>query len=210
MKIRFLFLIFLSLSFLTIVVAQEQKMSANEVSKFQDVMRKTVQIKTLIADFVQYKKVGYVKKELVSSGKFYVKNPDKLAWFYTSPTAYTMVFNNKKMTIEEKGKKKAMDLSRNRQFEKISQAIQGSMSGAIYEDAEFSASYFRTTKQYILKLDPLPKELKKSIKQLVLHFDKSTNQVSEVRLMDNSNGSTRFVFTNHKVNSTLADSVFDL
>ncbi|ERJ58479.1 outer membrane lipoprotein carrier protein LolA [Sphingobacterium paucimobilis] len=209
MKINFLLSFFLAF-YVSFGVAQEQKMSASEISSFQNLMRKTAQIKTLTADFVQYKKVGYVKNELISSGKFYVKNPDKLAWFYSSPTAYTMVFNDKKMMIEEKGKKKIMDMGRSKQFEKISQAIQANMNGGTYQGTEFSPSYFQSNKLYILKLDPIAKEVKKAMKQLVVSFDKSTYQVAEVMLLDNSNGSTRFVFTNHKINTTLAESIFDL
>ncbi|MFD2553863.1 LolA family protein [Sphingobacterium tabacisoli] len=209
MKNKFL-LSFLLAFCVTVGTAQEQKMSTTEISTFQSVMGKASQVKTLTADFVQYKKVGYVKNELVSSGKFYVKNPDKLAWFYNSPTAYTMVFNNKKMMIEEKGKKKTMDIGRSKQFEKISQAIQSNMNGGTYQGTEFSPSYFQTNKLYILKLNPIAKEVKKAMKQLVVSFDKTTYQVVEVMLLDNSNGSTRFVFTNQKINAALADSVFDL
>jgi len=209
MKNNFL-LSFLLAFCVTFGTAQEQKMSTTEISTFQSVMGKASQVKTLTADFVQYKKVGYVKNELVSSGKFYVKNPDKLAWFYNSPTAYTMVFNNKKMMIEEKGKKKTMDIGRSKQFEKISQAIQSSMNGGPCQGTEFSPSYFQTNKLYILKLNPIAKEVKKAMKQLVVSFDKTTYQVVEVMLLDNSNGSTRFVFTNQKINAALADSVFDL
>ena len=209
MKNNFL-LSFLLTFCVTVGIAQEQKMSSAEISTFQNGMGKVSQIKTLTADFIQYKRVGYVKNELVSSGKFYVKNPDKLAWFYSSPTAYTMVFNNKKMMIEEKGKKKTMDVGRSKQFEKISQAIQSNMNGGTYQGTEFSPSYFQTNKLYILKLNPLAKEVKKAMKQLVVGFDKTTYQVVEVMLLDNSNGSTRFVFTNQKINGTLADSIFDL
>lgn len=209
MKNNFL-LSFLLAFCVTVGTAQEQKMSTTEISTFKSVMGKASQVKTLTADFVQYKKVGYVKNELVSSGKFYVKNPDKLAWFYNSPTAYTMVFNNKKMMIEEKGKKKTMDIGRSKQFEKISQAIQSNMNGGTYQGTEFSPSYFQTNKLYILKLNPIAKEVKKAMKQLVVSFDKTTYQVVEVMLLDNSNGSTRFVFTNQKINAALADSVFDL
>lgn len=208
MKINFL-LSFFWIICVSLSIAQEQKMSATEISTFQDLMRKSTQIKTLTADFVQYKKVGYVKNELVSSGKFYVKNPDKLAWFYSSPSAYTMIFKDKKMIIEEKGKKKTMDLGRSKQFEKISQAIQANMNGSTYQGTEFSPSYFQNNKQYILKLDPIAKDVRKAMKQLIVSFDKSTYQVSEVTLLDNSNGSTRFVFTNQKINTALADSIFN-
>lgn len=210
MKIRILLFTFVFPFFLSLAIAQEQKMSATEITAFQNVMRKTTQLKTLTADFVQYKKVSYMKNELVSSGKFYVKNPNRLAWYYSAPVPYTMIFNNKKMTIVEKGKKKTMDLGRSKQFEKINQAIQANMSGAIYQDVDFSPSYYQTSKQYILKLDPVTKDIKKSMKQLVLYVDKANQQVAEVKLIDNSDGLTRFVFSNQKVNATLADDVFEI
>jgi outer membrane lipoprotein-sorting protein len=195
---------------MSIGFAQEQKMSVSDIANFQSAMRKSVQLKTLTADFTQYKKVSYVKNELVSSGKFYVKNPDRLAWIYRNPVSSALIFKDKKITIEEKGSKKTMDVSRSKQFEKISQAIQSNMNGEIYQGTEFSLSYFHTNKQYILKLDPLAKDVKKAMKQLVLYFDKSSHQVSEVKLLDNSNGFTRFVFSNHKLNEAIADAVFEL
>lgn len=200
----------LLLLFVSTTIAQEQPMSTKETTAFQQVMSKATQIKTLTADFTQYKKVSYVKNELVSSGKFYIKNPDRIAWYYSSPATYTMIFKDKKISIEEKGKKKTMDMSRSKQFEKISQAIQSNMNGGTYNGNEFTPSYFQTNKHYILKLDPVAKDVKKAMKQLVLYFDKSSNQVSELKLIDNSKGFTRYVFSNQKVNGTLADSVFDL
>lgn len=210
MKIRFLLFSFLFFCFLLKGFAQEQKMTSAEVTSFQKAMTNATQVKTLTADFTQYKKVNYVKNELVSSGKFYVKNPDKLAWFYKSPAPYTMIFKDKKMFLEERGKKKTMDLSRNKQFEKISQAIQLNMSGSAYKDTEFSPSYYQTAKHYILKLDPIAKDVKKSMKQLVLFFDKTNQLVSEIKLIDNANSVTRYVFTNQRINGALADSIFDL
>lgn len=210
MRIRFLLFSFLFFCFLSTGFAQERKMSPAEVASFQKLMAHATQVKTLTADFTQYKKLGYVKKELVSSGKFYVKNPDKLAWFYKNPTPYTLIFKDKKMFLEEKGKKKTMDLSRNEQFEKISRAIQLNMGGSAYKDSEFAPSYYQTSKHYILKLDPTTKDVKKSIKQLLLFFDKSNQLISEITLIDNANGVTRYVFTNQKVNGAVADALFDL
>jgi len=195
---------------MSIGFAQEQKMSASDIANFRSVMRKSVQLKTLTAEFTQYKKVSYVKKELISSGTFYVKNPDRLAWVYRNPISSAMIFKGKKIVIKEKGSKKTMDMSRSKQFEKISQAIQSNMNGGTPLGTEFSSSYFQTSKQYILKLDPVAKDVKKAMKQLILCFDKSSYQVSEVTLLDNSKGFTRFVFSNHNVNGAISDSVFEL
>lgn len=188
--------------------AQEQKMTVSEINIFKSNLYAGSKLKTLAADFTQYKKVGFVKKEMKSSGKFYVKNPDRLAWIYSSPMNYRMIFKDKKVFINDQGKTKNMNLSGNKQFEKISQAIQSNMGGNAYDGKDFVSTYYKTATQNILKLDPLGKEVKKSMKQIVLYFDKGTHLIAEVKLIDASNGYTRFILTNQKVNTTLTDSVF--
>ncbi|MFZ4862187.1 LolA family protein [Sphingobacterium sp. Mn56C] len=192
------------------VQAQEKVMSASEVSLFQKALNNAVKVKTLTADFTQYKKVGYVKNELVSTGTFYVKNPDKLAWYYESPVTYSMVFNAKKMSIQEKGKTKTMDVSRSKQFENISLAIQGNIAGAVSDNNSFKTTYFQTDRQYILKLDPQDKASKKTMKQLVLCLDKVNHQVAEIKIIDANDGYTRFVLSNQKVNVPIEDRIFVL
>lgn len=194
----------------TTISAQEIKLTNAEVAKFKSGLSKSGRLKTVEADFVQYKKVGQVKKEMTSSGKFYVKNPDKLAWKYSAPMKYSMIFKDKKVYIDNKGKKQSMDLSRNKQFEKISEAIQSSTASAGYSSKEFTSTYYQEGSAYILKLDPLTKDLKKAMKQIVLYFDKSNYQLEELKLIESNKGYTRFVLSNQKVNTNLSDSVFDL
>jgi len=191
------------------VQAQESKMSESEVTKFKAAMAKAEKISTLSADFTQYKKVGYVKNELKSSGRFYIKNPDRLAWVYTSPLQYSMIFKDKKIYINDRGKKKSMDLSRNKQFEKISQAIHTNISGGSYQDSGFTPSYYKSPTHYLLKLSPVGKDVGKTMKQIILHFDKANYQVSEIELLEASGGYTRFVMTNQKLNAPLDDAVFN-
>lgn len=208
MNVRHLFTILLFNFILFFAQAQEQKMSATEINAFKKVLTNNKNVKTITADFSQYKKVGYVKSEIASSGKFYIQHPNKMAWVYTQPISSAMIFNNNKLILTEKGKTKKMDLGRSKQFEKISEAIQANVNGSVYEGTDFTASYYQTSKSYILKLDPISKETKKAMKQLTVTFDKATSQVAELKIIDPSNGYTRFVMSNHQLNSPLDSKIF--
>ncbi len=191
------------------VQGQEMKMSNEDIASFKKSLAKREKMNTLSADFTQYKKIGYVKKDMVSSGRFYIKSPDRLAWIYTAPLKYSMVFKDKKIYINDRGKKKSMDLSRSKQFEKISQAIHANVGGGTYQGNEFSPSYYQSSSYYILKLEPIGKELKKAMKQIVLYYDKVNYQIAELQLIEPSDGYTRFVLRNQKLNVALDDAVFE-
>lgn len=201
-------LVFIYIGLCSSLLAQEQKMSTAEVERFKKELSLHSDIQTLAADFKQYKKVGYVKDEILSSGKFYLKYPNKLAWLYSYPTSYTMIFNDKKISIIENGKTKTANIGRSKQFEKISQAIQANVGEGKFESNDFSASYFQTPKTFVVKLDPIGKDLQKNIKQIVLILDKSTYRLQEINILEPSEGYTRFILTNHKVNIVIEDKLF--
>lgn len=188
--------------------AQESKMSNAEIEKFKAQLAQVDKINTLEAEFTQHKKVGYVKDEAISTGKFYVDNPNRLAWHYDAPMDYSMVFKDKKIFINNKGKKRNMDLSRNKQFERISQAIQANMNTGDYKNSEMTPSYFQNATHYILKLDPVGRNAKRALQQLVLYFDKKNYKMNEFLLVEGDNAYTRFVLRNQKINQGLSDTVF--
>lgn len=194
----------------TVAFAQENKMTASEIAVLKKNIASHAVVKSLTADFTQHKKVGYVKEEIISSGKFYLKHPNKLAWYYTSPTAYKMIFNDRKILIEDKGKTKVLDLGRSKQFEKISQAIQFNLGEGSFDSADFKATYYQTPTAYLVKLDPLGKDVKKGFKQLVLTLDKATYRIVEINIIEPSGGYAKFKLENHKVNTTIDDKLFVL
>ena len=66
--------------------AQEQKMSESEVVSFkQSVAVVAKKIKTLSTDFVQYKHLDFLSKDIETSGKMYFKEPNTLQWQYKKP-----------------------------------------------------------------------------------------------------------------------------
>src|SRR5690606_36996718 len=146
--------------------AQTREMKANEIASFQKSLQQLVEIKTLSADFVQYKHLSFMKKPVESSGKLYLQHPDKLSWAYTAPFQYKMVFRDGKIFIDDQGKKQTIDIGNSQQFEKISQLVTSSMRGGQYDEKEFAVAYFKDGGADMLRLTPKLAGAKRYIKEI--------------------------------------------
>lgn len=208
MKIKVFLAIFLISMTLT-VFSQEQKMSASEIANFKATVEKdTKTIKSLKTDFIQYKHLDFLSKDIETSGKMAFKSPNSLNWQYTKPYQYSIVFKNNKVYINDQGKKNTVDVGNSKMFEKINKLIIGSVSGNLFDDKEFSIAYFKTKEFYITKLSPKTAAIKKYIKQVDLYFPIQDATVSQVKLIEPSNDFTRIVFKNKIINAKIDDSVF--
>ena len=190
--------------------AQEQKMSDREVAVFkQSVNAVSKKITSLSTDFVQYKHMDFLAKDIETSGKMVFKQPNLLQWQYRKPYNYSIVFKNGKILINDEGKKSAMDVGSSKIFGKLNKLIVGSVSGDMFDDNEFSISYFKTKDNNITRLIPKDAALKKYIKLIELTFDKQDATVTQVRLMESSEDYTKIVFKNKILNAKIDDSVFN-
>lgn len=190
--------------------AQTREMTASEQASFQKSLQQLVEIKTISADFVQYKHLSFMKKPVESSGKLYLEHPDKLSWAYTAPFQYKMVFKDHKIFIDDQGKKQTIDIGNSKQFEKISTLVSSSMRGGKYDEKEFAVSYLKQGNADMVRLTPKLAGAKKYIKEIVLLFSPTDKHIEEVKLVEPSNDYTRFVIKNRKVNTTINESIFNL
>ncbi|HUH34397.1 MAG TPA: outer membrane lipoprotein carrier protein LolA [Moheibacter sp.] len=203
------FLIVFSLLNFALVFGQEKAMSKEEMAVFKkEIIQQNQAIKTLSTDFVQYKNMSFLSKEIESKGKMLLAAPNRLHWKYTSPFEYSVIFSNQKISINDQGKKNNIDLGNNKKFAKINAMIIGSISGNIFDNNEFKISYFNDKSKRIAKLKPLQKDISQYIAEIVLTFEKDQKTVSEVKLIEPSKDYTRIVFQNKKINPNLKDADF--
>ncbi|MBW4362064.1 outer membrane lipoprotein carrier protein LolA [Flavobacterium taihuense] len=209
MRIKYiLLLIFLNVSLFK-SLAQDQKMSENEIAVFkQSVAVVSKKIKTLSTDFVQYKHLDFLSKDIETSGKMVFKEPNLLLWQYKKPYSYSIVFKNGKILINDEGKKSAVDIGNSKLFGKINKLIVGSVSGDLFDDKEFSISYFKNKDQNVTKFIPKDATLKKYIKQIELTFDKADATVVQVKLLESSADYTRIVLKNKVINTKVDEASF--
>lgn len=194
----------------TFVFAQNTAMSGTEAKAFvSKVSSETKEIKTLQSDFTQTKKMDFLDKSIVTYGKMSLKTPNLLSWKYTKPYQYSIVFKDNKIFINDQGKKSSVD-AKSKTFEKINKLIVGSSNGQMFNDPEFSVSYFKNANFNIAKFTPKSAQLLKYIKQIELSFPKGQSTVSQVNMTEASGDTTNIVFKNTKINAPIAASEFSL
>ncbi len=194
--------------FVLIGFAQEQKMTNSEITAFKnEVTKETKNIKSLKTDFVQYKHMDFLSKDIETSGKMAFKAPNLLNWQYTKPYQYSIVFKNNKIYINDQGNKSTVD-AKSKMFEKINKLIVGSVSGNMFDDNEFTIFYYKTKDYNIAKLFPKTSTIKKYIKEVNLFFPENESTVSQVKLIEPSGDYTKIVFKNKQVNAKIDDSAF--
>jgi len=210
MKNNILFsVLFLSFSLFS-GFAQEQKMSDSEISAFKNAVNATAKnTKTLSTDFTQLKHMDFLSKDIETSGKMNFKTPNMLQWQYVKPYQYSIVFKNNKIFINDAGKKNNIDKSNSKMFDKLNKLIVGSVNGNMFDENEFTISYYKTKDFNITKLLPKDAALKKYVKQMELYFDKTGNTVSQVKMIEPSNDYTKIIFKNKVINAKIDDSVFN-
>jgi len=184
-------------------------MTDNEIAVFkQSVAVVSKKIKTLSTDFVQYKHLDFLAKDIETSGKMIFKEPSSLLWQYKKPYSYSIVFKNGKILINDEGKKSAVNIGNSKLFGKINKLIVGSVSGDLFDDKEFTIAYFKNKEQNVAKFIPKDVALKKHIKQIELTFDKQDATVLQVKLMESSEDYTRIVLKNKIINSKVDEAIF--
>ena len=209
MNIKIYILVLFLIGFQFKSLAQEQKMSESEIVAFkQSVAVVSRKIKTLSTDFVQYKHLDFLSKDIETSGKMVFKEPNLLLWQYKKPYSYSIVFKNGKILINDEGKKSAVDIGNSKLFGKINKLIVGSVSGDLFDDKEFSISYFKNKEQNVTKFVPKDATLKKYIKQIELTFDKEDATVVQVKLLESSADFTRIVLKNKLINTKVDEASF--
>lgn len=193
-----------------LVYSQAVQMSDSEIKSFvSKISAESKNIKTLQSDFTQTKKMDFLDKAIVTSGVMALKSPNLLSWKYTKPYQYSVIFRDNKIYINDQGKKSSADV-KSKMFEKINKLIVGSASGNLFNDPDFSVSYFKNGNSVISRFVPKNTQLKKYIQQVDLYFENGQSTVYQVNMKESSGDTTIITFKNTKINAEIAASVFNL
>ena len=198
------------LVFLSVFAFSQTKMSDAEVKSFvAKVSAENKNMQSLQSDFVQTKKMDFLNKDIVTSGKMALKTPNQLSWKYNKPYQYSVVFQNNKIYINDQGKKSSVD-AKSKMFEKINKLIVGTSGGNLFNDPEFTVQYFKNGSNRIARFTPKSAQLLRYIKQVDLTFAENQTTVSQVNMLEASGDTTTITFKNTKINAAIPADAFSL
>lgn len=202
----FVLVIFISGSF----HAQESAMSASEIVSFkEEVIASAKTTNSIKTDFVQYKHLDFLADDVKTSGKMVFKAPNLVKWEYTNPYQYSVIFRENQLLINDGGTKSKVEIGNSKLFKKLNELIVNSVKGNMFNDADFTVSFYNTSKYNKAVFIPKDNKIANYIASFELLFNKEDAQVHEVKMVEPSQDFTRIVFNNRILNSVINDSVFN-
>jgi len=205
---RILFFLFaLCLGFSTVNAQQK----VDEAKVKQQIGAVASSMKSMQCDFVQTKYVKLLNEKMVSRGKMYYQQSNKLRWEYTSPYSYTFVLNGGKVLISKGNRSDVINVNQSKMFKEIARIMMNSVVGNCLNDKkDFKVSLAGSTTEYIATLYPQQKQMQQMFQKIILHFNKAQSTVSRVELIEKKGDRTVIELKNVKTNGAISAKVFQI
>ena len=200
------FLVFLWMFFFIQSYGQDVQNQEEWIGKIND---RTQNIQNLQADFEQIKHMSFLEQDLVSKGKFWFQQEDKIRWEYQDPYSYIIIMDQGKLTVKDNGEQYTTDLSSNKIFQQMNGLISGSIQGDLWKDQQhYSFEFSETTKYIIIRMLPKDEQLSAYLDYMEMHFDKENLDVEELLMHEPSGDYTLMKFYNRMLNQEMNEDVF--
>ena len=190
-------------------LTQATAQTVNETKVMQQINAVASAMKTMQCDFVQTKYIKMLNDKMVSRGKMYYQQSDKLRWEYTSPYTYAFVLNGSKVLISKGNRSDVINVNQSKFFKEIARIMMNSVVGkCLTEKKDFKTSIDVTQTEYVATLLPQQKQMQQMFQKIVLHFNRQKSTVSKVELIEKKGDRTVIELQNVKTNTPVNAKVF--
>lgn len=135
----------------------------------------------LRATFVMQRHSPMLVEDIKAEGVVFLKAPDKIRWEVQRPASKVTIFNGD---------------------------IPSAQRLTLPKEKDFACSAEESSKELILVLIPLRKDLKRMFTKIVLQADKNTLLIHDIRLFGNDGEETFIKFSNIVTNTDLPQELF--
>lgn len=204
-----LIVLFMSLTLGLTSTSAQQKL--NEPKVIQQINAVASNMKSMQCDFVQTKYLKMLNDKMVSKGKMYYQQSNKLRWEYTSPYSYAFVLNGSKVLISKGKRNDVINVNQSKMFKEIARIMMNSVVGNCLTDKkDFKVSLAASSTDYIATLYPQQKQMQQMFQKIILHFNKAKSTVSKVELVEKKGDKTVIELKNVKTNASINGKVFSI
>lgn len=166
-------------------------------------------LKSMKCSFVQTKYLSLLSDKMVSEGKMYYCQSNKLRWEYTSPYSYLFIFNGTKVYVGGKSRKDVIDTKNNKVFKEVARIMMNTVTGkALSNSSDFAVDISSSGNDWLVTLVPKKKDLKQMFKKIIMKFSKSSTMISEIDIYEKNGDRTNIKMKNITTNCSLNESLF--
>ena len=183
----------------------------NEPKVIQQINAVASSMKSMQCDFVQTKYLKMLNDKMVSKGKMYYQQSNKLRWEYTSPYSYAFVLNGSKVLISKGKRNDVINVNQSKMFKEIARIMMNSVVGNCLTDKkDFKVGIVGTASEYVATLYPQQKQMQQMFSKIILHFNKAKSTVSKVELVEKKGDKTIIELKNVKTNASINGKIFTI
>ncbi len=191
------------------VVSNAQTLQQSDM--IEQINKASAQMQSLECEFVQTKFLNILDDKMVSRGKMYYQQADKLRWEYTSPYTYTFILNQNQVLLKNDNRSDVIDVNQNRIFKEIARMMMNSIVGNCLSDAKsFKTTVEVSGNDWIATLIPLKRDMKQMWNRLVLHINPEMKVVYKVEMHEPSGDYTIIDLLDIKTNVSIRQEVFNI
>lgn len=166
-------------------------------------------IKTMQCDFIQTKHLKMLNDDMVSKGRMYYQQSNRLRWEYTTPYTYTFIINDDKVLLKNSQRNDVIDVNKNKLFKEIARIMMNSVVGnCLNDEKSFKSSISVSGGEWVATLLPQRKDMKQMFQKIVLHFSQKQAMVTQVELIEKNGDRTLIDLKNIRTNETISTHMF--
>lgn len=202
------YLLLLTMSLLPFLSIAQTPQQSEMIKQINDA---SAQMHSLECDFVQTKFLNILDDKMVSKGKMYYQQADKLRWEYITPYTYTFILNDNQVLLKNDNRSDIIDVNQNKIFKEIARMMMNSIVGNCLSDEKaFKTTVEVVGNDWVANLIPLKRDMKQMWNRLVLHINPDLKVVYKVEMHEPSGDYTVIDLINIKTNSSINAKVFDI
>lgn len=192
------------------VVAQKELKPLTSIDGFQERLKKeAASLSSIESDFTQEKYLDVFNDKIISKGRFYYRQENKIRMDYTTPVDYQIIINGQKLKIVSEGKSNVVNLGSNRMMDEMKGMLAACMVGDLSSiTSTYKLDYYESPSLYVVKIRPVSKSVQAYISEIVISINKEDMSVQTLRLSENEKDYTEYRFTNRKYNTLTNDEKF--
>jgi outer membrane lipoprotein carrier protein len=177
----------------------------------KEILQVAATVRTMQCDFVQTKHLRLLNSAMVSEGRMYYQQSNRLRWEYTAPYTYTFILNGQKVLLKNSRRQDVVDTSQNKLFREIARMMMSSVTGQNLADSkDFHTTFTTKPQEYVATLVPKRKDMRQMFQQIILHISRSQKMVTQVEMIEKKGDRTVIQLKNIKLNATIPPAVFAL
>lgn len=175
----------------------------------QEISQIASKMKSMKCEFVQTKQLKMLNDKMVSKGKMYYQQGNKLRWEYESPYKYVFILNESKVVLKNNSRNDVIDVNQNKMFREIVRIMMNTVVGkCLTDEKDFKVGIETSPSEYIATLLPLRKDLRQMFNKIILHFNRQKKMIVFVELLEKNGDKTLIELKNVQTNVSIQASLF--